>query len=190
VSAAIIVEAGLALRARVASAPAVIVAPRRRRRRRRWPAREGWRPLDPAETMEVLRSAPRGALVLARAASADPGAAWLASLPTLAGLASLSLPEPLDAAVWTVALAAHWASEGADDLLRPLAVVCGLWERQAALPRREWGAADLPAPALRPGALARWASRAWRPCTWCRRGGGLASARCVLCGACVAEPAT
>jgi hypothetical protein len=186
VRAAIVVEAGLAVRARVAFAPAVMVAPRRRRR---WSAREEWRALDPAETVEVLRSAPRSALVLARGASADPGGACLASLAPLAGLAALRLPEPLDAAVWTVALAAHWAAEGTDDLLRPLAVVCGLWEREAALPRRAWGAADLPVPALRPGALARWSARAWRPCTWCRRGGGLVSARCALCGAAVAGAA-
>jgi len=184
VSGSLVVEAELALRARVASAEAVVTVPRPGRCLRR-PGRGECRPLDPGATMDVLRAAPPGALALARAASADPGAAVLPALAALAGLTVVTLPEPADAAVWTVAVAAHWAAEGVDDLLRAIVVVCGLWDREGLLPRRRWGAADLRAPAVRPRALARWATRAWRPCSWCRRGGGLASACCGLCGAAV-----
>ena len=53
-----------------------------RRRRPAW-ARGGWRPLDPEVVLDHLAAAGPGALVLARPATADPGASCLAPLARL-----------------------------------------------------------------------------------------------------------
>jgi hypothetical protein len=157
----------------------VTVVPRARRRRR---SRRVWAPLCPDALIDALVAAPRDALVLARDAVADEGAALLAPLARLRGLGVVCLPDSADAAAWTVALAVAWADAGERDLVRGLEVAAAL-PGQEALPARPWGNSGVAVPAVRPRVLARWSTCAWRPCEWCRTGGGLASGRCGRCGA-------
>jgi hypothetical protein len=175
----LVVEQSLAVAAGVRAADPVIVLPRARRRRR-W--RRVWAPLCPDALIEALAAAPLDAIVLARDAPVDEGAALLAPLARLRGLGVVPLPDSADAATWTVALAVAWADAGERDLVRGLEVAASLPGHEA-LPRRAWGQSGVAVPAVRPRVLARWAARAWRPCEWCRAGGGLASGRCGRCGA-------
>jgi hypothetical protein len=182
---ALLAERGLLARAGIEGGEGVVPVPRAERRR---PSRRSprWADLDAEATLETLVAAPRDAIVLARPVDADPGAACLAPLARLVGLDVLALPAAADLAAWTVAVAATWAATGEPNLVRALAVAAALGESEAALPRRPWGASGVAVPAVRPAVLARWAARAWRPCRWCRRGGGLLG---VVCGRCGAAPA-
>lgn len=181
----LLAEQGLLALAGLEGGEHVVPVPRAERRRR--PRRRArWADLDPEATLEALGAASPTAIVLARPADADPGAACLAPLARLVGLDVLTLPAAADVAGWTLAVAATWAATGEPNLVRALAVAAALGESEAALPRRPWGASGVAVPAVRPAVLARWAARAWRPCRWCRGGGGLLG---VVCGRCGAAPA-
>jgi len=184
VSAAIVLEAGVARAAGVEGSIAVRAVLRHARRGR-------LRPLGPEASLEALEDAP-GALVLARPWAADPGAGCLAVLARIVGRAVLALPASLEGACWTAVHAAAWAAAEASHLERAVAVACALpeWSYAPALPLRPWGDGRLEVPAVRPAALARWAVRAWRPCAWCLGGGGLPGAPCARCGATVPEAPT
>ena len=179
----LLVEAGLA-RDGGDGRSAVTAIPRRRRPA--W-SRGGWRPLDPDVVLDHLAAAGPGALVLARPAPVDPGAACLAPLARLRGLEVVALPFEVEAARWTVALAGLWAAAGHPALARALSVVHGLWQAPLRLPRREAAPGEPALPAVRPAVLARWAVWAWRPCRWCP-GGGLPGRACPRCGAACVDP--
>jgi hypothetical protein len=183
----LVVEGALAAAAGPAPAGAGLVVPRERA----GPRRLGppvWRPLDPERALAVLLAAPADALLMARPPAADPGAACLPALGRLIELDVVVLPAAAADAAWAVALAWRWREQGQAGLPRLLDVLVGLAGASGGLPLRPWGAAATPVPALRPAALARWASRCWRPCAWCRRGGGLPGRSCGRCGSAI--PAT
>jgi len=142
-----------------------------RRGRRR--GRGGWAPLEADAVVELLDASDPGALVLARPAEADPGAAPLAAVARLMGREAIRLPPALERACWVVGVAVAWAPEEGPMLVRPLQALAGAAEA---------GTAEARPPVLRPDVLARWAARAWRPCARCR-GGGAAGAPCGRCGA-------
>jgi hypothetical protein len=172
---ALVVEEGLAAAAGGAPTEALIVIPRPRSRRGR-----GCAELDPDAVVEALDRAGAGAVVLARAPSADPGGRALPALATVMGREVVRLPDDGDAAAWIVAMAGRLACGGPDPARR-LQVLAGA-AAAPVLPRRPVGAGAARMPALRPGVLARWAGCAWRPCGRCA-GGGLPGAPCGRCGA-------
>ncbi len=102
------------------------------------------------------------AVVVARPATADPGASALAAIGGLMGAPVVRLPADEHAAGWVVAIAAR---PDVPATARVLEVVVGLASCGGAVPP------------IRPAVLARWAARAWRPCGWCGAG-GLAGASC------------
>jgi hypothetical protein len=161
--------------------PAALVVPRERAGLRRV-GPPVWRALDPERALAVLLAAPADALVMARPPAADPGSACLPALARLIDIDVIALPAAAGDAAWAVALAWRWRAEGQPGLTRLLEVLAGIGAASA-VPRRPWGAAATPVPALRPAALARWAARCWRPCGWCRSGGGLPGRPCGRCGA-------
>ena len=138
----------------------LLVIPRGRRRGR-------WRPLDPDAVTDALAALEADAVVAARPAAADPGAAALPVLAGVMGLRGVRLPCDAVAAATTLALAAH---PGFAACARGMEVVAVLVADGGALP------------ALRPSVLARWAARAWRPCGSCDAGGP-GGRRCCRCGA-------
>ena len=140
----------------------LVVIPRGRRR-------GSWRALDADLVVATLAALDAGALVAARPSDADPGAAPLAAIATIMGLAVVRLPADEAAAIATVAVASR-PGFAASDPRRALEVIAVLAADGVALP------------ALRPAVLARWAARAWRPCGDCLRGGP-GGRRCGCCGA-------
>lgn len=154
--------------------------------RRPWRTKEPWQPVSSDSALSALTETPGDSIVLVRTPEADPGAACIAPLARLTKRPVFTLPEPLDAAAWVVALAAEWSTSGLDRPDRAIAVACGVAAGHGALPAaREEGPA---VPDLHPRVLGRWASRAFAPCGWCAAGGGLAGAACATCGERVAAP--
>ncbi len=141
-----------------------------------------WRPLDPERVIDLLCDLPRPGLVLARPASADPGAACLATTAAVAGHDVIALPAALDEAVWSVGVTLGLVACAGETLGRVLDVICCGPASAPTLPHQEWGPTGLSVPALRPVTLARWAYCAWHPCSWCDAG-GLPGHRCRRCGA-------
>jgi len=183
----LVVEGALAAEAGPAPEGAALVVGRARAGLRLGQA--AWRPLAPEPALAILLAAPPDAIVLARPPAADPGAACLPALARLLELEVIALPASPGVAAWAVALAWRWRADGHPLIVRMVEVLAGLDGSAAALPRRAWGIAGAEVPALRPAALARWAARAWRPCVWCERGGGLPGRPCGRCGAQVPLPA-
>ena len=142
------------------ASPRLLVIPRERRRGR-------WRPLDPDAVADALAVLDPDAVVAARPAAADRGAAALPALAGVMGLRGVRLPCDATAAAATLALVAH---PGFAASARGMEVVAVLVAEGAALP------------ALRPSVLARWAARAWRQCGSCDAGGPVGR-RCGRCGA-------
>jgi hypothetical protein len=178
---AVAVDASLAETLPVEDRAGLIVIPRRRHRRP-WRSRPR-RPIEYDEAVVLLARAPADTLVLVPSRTADPAGAALAPIARLVGLPVLTLPDPPDAAAWTLAVAARWAADGHERLADTVAVAVGLTAEDGPLPRRPWGREGLRLPAIRPRALWRWAALAWRPCEGCRSGGGLPGAACPTCGA-------
>lgn len=147
-----------------------------------------WHPLDRDRVLDLLCGLPRPGLVLARPASADPGAACLATIAAVVGHEVITLPTAMDEALWSVGVTFSLAGCAGDTLGRVLDVICCGPASAPALPHQRWGPTGLSVPALRPATLARWAYCAWRPCIWCDAG-GLPGHRCRRCGVPVTEPA-
>ncbi len=103
-----------------------------------------------------------------------------------AGVVRISLPADAAAARWCVAVAAEISPADHHAVVRALEVLCNGPDVVGRAPRRPWGSEGIPVPALRPVTLARWASCAWVPCSWCARGGAAGYA-CLRCGAPVVE---
>ncbi len=160
----LVVEAGLAAAVAGAPGPDLVAVPRPGRRRRGASAA-----LDPEDVVTALDLAGPDAVVLARPAADDPGAAALPALAAVMGREVVRLPGGADAAAWVVAVAGAMPADtgGAPRRLQVLAGVAAAATRM---------------PALRPGVLARWAGCVWRPCPRCA-GGGLPGAPCGRCGA-------
>jgi hypothetical protein len=175
---ALVVEASVAGCASPGGRP-VIVVPRARRR-------GAWRPVEADAAVAALDRAGEDAIVLARPAGADPGAAPVVAVARLLGHPVVRLPAGDSAAAWVVATATHPQFLG-DALIRRLDVLVGVPAAVAGLPMRPSGHGP-EVPALRPAVLARWAGCAWRPCAACP-GGGLAGASCGRCGAGIGAPA-
>ncbi len=174
-----IVEASIAERLGTATT-ALRVVPRRRRSR--WGVRRGqWQELSSADALDTLVDAPDTPIVLSRPAHADPGAAKLRLLAHVVNVDVLYLPEDVDDAAWSVAIATRLADADRHHLLRALGVVCCGPSAFYGVPTRPWGAAERLVPAVRPVTLARWASCAWEPCAWCT-GGGPDGDQCRRCG--------
>ncbi len=174
-----IVEASIAERLGTATT-ALRVVPRRRRSR--WGLRRGqWQELSPADALDTMVDAPATPIVLSRSAHADPGAAKLRSLAHLVNVDVLYLPDDVDDAAWSVAIATRLADADRPHLLRALGVVCCGPRAFVGVPTRPWGAAERLVPAVRPVTLARWASCAWESCAWCT-GGGAPGDQCRRCG--------
>lgn len=161
--------------------PAVRVIHRDTSPRRPWRTEGEWKPVSSDGALSALIGAPGDAIALTRTPEADPGAACIAPLARLAKRPVLTLPEPLDAAVWVVALAADWCASGLERPGRAIAVACGVATGHGVLPRTAWHE-GMDVPDLHPRVLGRWASRAFVPCGWCAAGGGLAGAACAACG--------
>lgn len=157
---AIVVEERIATSAVAGARGDLMVVPRARRRGR-------WRPLDADRVVDTLSAAGRDAVVMSRRAGADPGAAALGALARIMGTDVVRLPDVETEAAWAVAVAAHPDFGGCDR--RRLEVLAGA------------AASGRARPSLRPGVLARWASRSWRPCARCA-GGGLMGCPCGRCG--------
>ncbi len=150
----------------------VVVVPRRRLP---WYRRgRTWAPLDPETVLDTLAAVPRPAIVLARGPAADPGARCLLDFAPLLAFDLRRLPDCVDMAALSVTTASRADEPGSTACGRALDVLCCA----PALTMCRWERSDRP---LRPGALRRWASSAWRPCPWCPAG-GLAGARCARCG--------
>ncbi len=167
--------------ARIASPPPAvrIVA----RGRSWWRAGESrWAPLRPDAVLDALHAVPRPALVLARPATADPGAACLAPLAALLRHEVVTLPGGEQEAAWAAAIAGSLAGGGRAGVLPAVQVVCRGPQVAPGLPRCGRGAAGLSYPVVRPATLGRWARCAWRPCRWCH-GGGAPAGPCPTCGA-------
>ena len=158
---AIVVEARIASSALGAASPDLVVVPRHRRRGH-------WRPLDADVVVTILSVSGPEAIVMARAAGADPDAACLPALGRIMGTPVVRLPDAEAAASWAVAVASH-PDFGSHDRRHRLEVLVGA------------AASGRSAPALRPGVLARWATRSWHPCERCA-GGGLVGCPCGRCG--------
>jgi hypothetical protein len=90
----------------------------------------------------------------------------------------LRLPAEHTSAAWVVSVGAALARAERAPLLRVLQVLCN-GPAAAPGPHRQWN--DGAVPALRPATLARWATRSWAQCGWCR-GGGLPGSACCVCG--------
>lgn len=150
----------------------LVIVPRRRLPwyRRGWK----WAPLDPETVLDTLAAVPRPAVVLARGPAADPGARCLLDLAALLGLELRRLPDCVDTAAMSVRIASHADESGSTAGGRALDVLCCA----RALSMCRSGRSERP---LRSGVLRRWASCAWRPCSWCAAG-GLAGDRCARCG--------
>ncbi|WP_217913092.1 hypothetical protein [Miltoncostaea marina] len=140
------------------------VVPRRRRRGR-------WATVAADDVVAALEAAGPGAVVLARPAGDDPGAAALPQVARLMSAPLLRLPGAAPRAAWAVAVALHPAFEGHR----------GVRSLEALLS----AGAGARVPALRPRVMSRWAAAAWRPCGRCP-GGGLPGCPCGRCGAAVA----
>jgi hypothetical protein len=167
----VVVERSLAPAASAQGRPIVIVP--RARRRGRWSAIEADAAVD-----AIDRAGPE-AIVLARPAAADTGAARLMEVARLLAVPVVRLPAEEAAAAWVIATATHRQFEG-EALVRRLQVLVGVAAGRARLPSRPVDAGPA-MPALRPGVLARWAGCVWRPCALCP-GGGLTGAACGRCG--------
>jgi hypothetical protein len=160
--------------------PALRVAARRRTSR--WSLRPGgWRALDPAAALDAIVDAPAPLIVLARTVVADGGSGCLRSLARVLEVDVMDLPDDIEDAAWSVAIATRLADAEPEHVARALGVVCCGPSAFAGLPTRLWGPHDRPVPALRPVTLARWSSCVWRHCTWCR-GGGFPGTPCRRCG--------
>lgn len=121
-------------------------------------------------------------VVLARGARVDPDAAALGDAMAALGGPVITLPDELDAAAWSVGLAAALSGAEPGAVVRALEVLCCGPAVMPDAPLRPWGPRELPVPALRPVTLARWATRTWSPCAWCARGGA-PGWPCRRCGA-------
>ncbi len=174
----LVTEAAVAARATAGPRPLVVV-PRARRRGR-------WADLDADAVVAAIADAGAGAVVLARPAADDPGAAALPALAAVMGAARVRLPGDAGLAGWVLSVARH-PHFNDTLLLRRLEVLAGAAGAPSGLPRRtsDDGAS---VPSVRPRVLARWAGCVWRPCPRCG-GGGLAAAPCARCGAPRPEPA-
>ena len=157
---ALVVEERIATSAVTGSDGDLVVVPRARRRGR-------WMPLDADRVVATLSALRRDAIVMTRTAAADPGAVSLGALARIMGVDVVRLPDAEAEAAWAVAVAAHPDFGGRDR--RRLEVLVGA------------AASGHARPSLRPGVLARWASRSWRPCARCA-GGGLLGCPCGRCG--------
>lgn len=139
----------------------------------------------PVDAMaDVVASAPASVLVMARPPWVDPASAALAGIAMLLGRDLVWLPPGLAEAGWAAALIARWAQDThGPDLLRRAQVAVGLAALPSCrLPRRPWGCAALPMPALMAESLARWCDRLWAPCTRCAGGGSAPGTPCGRCG--------
>lgn len=136
--------------------------------------RGGWGPVDAEPVLAALDHAGEAGLVLARSPQADPSGAALPCLARARGNEVVILPADHAAATWVVAAAWAWWSAGDAELVRRLQALASL------------AALDSPDAARLEGlgwrSLARMAVRAWRPCGWCRGGGGCAGGDCARCG--------
>jgi hypothetical protein len=176
----LVIEGGIAS-ALAEPPPALRVLPRQRSRAWRC-RRTPWVPLRPDDVLEALDEIPRPAVVLARSAGVDPGAACLAPIGRLLGHDTLVLPDAPDEAAWVAGVACEIDVEDDASYVRILHVVCCGPSIAASFPRRRWGPTGISVPALRPATLARWASCSWQACRWCV-GGGLPGSPCRCCGA-------
>lgn len=158
-----------------------------RRRRPWWRRGTSWAPLDPSEVTDALSRVPAPAVVLARSAAADPGAACLGPLARLLGHRVVQLPSDPGEAAWSASIAASLLVLPDEAFLRVVDVLCCGPATSPPAPRCLWGG-GISVPALRPETLARWASCAWRRCGWCRRG-GLPGRACRTCGTAIADEA-
>ncbi len=129
---------------------------------------------------EQVSAAPR-AIILARRTDRD-----LCRVGRALERDLVRLPDGVDAASWVIAVAVAITRSDRAALLRALDVLCNGPEIIPAGPSRPWGAGGLTVPALRPSTLAKWAVRAWEPCSWCSRG-GLAGRACGACGTMVVD---
>ncbi len=100
----------------------------------------------------------------------------------------IALPEDPAAAEWCVAVARELSPADHHAVVRALEVLCNGPDVVERAPRRSWGPHGIGVPALRPVTLARWASCAWVPCSWCARGGAVGHP-CLRCGAPIRPPA-
>lgn len=98
----------------------------------------------------------------------------------------ITVTDDYESALWCVAIAVELARADHRAVVRALEVLCNGPQVVGEAPRRSWGPMGLEVPALRPVTLARWASGAWVPCTWCDRGGA-AGYPCLRCGAPIAR---
>ena len=135
-----------------------------------------WRPVDPDRAIAELADIAGDAYVLVRADDADPGGSVLGRVAAALGRPVLHLPDKREDAVRLAATAAEFAATagGGIDVHRAIEVICGSHcgeSRHGIVPAR----------AVRPGVLSRWAARAWTACRWCTYGAAL-GALCPACG--------
>jgi hypothetical protein len=160
--------------------PGMRVVPRERTSP--WRGRRRWAALRADDVLRVLDELPQPGVVLARPASADPGAACLAAIAGLLGHHVVVLPDAADESAWVAGVAAELDAGDDESFVRAVQVLCCGPAIAASFPRRRWGPTGIPVPALRPATLARWACCSWRPCCSCD-GGGLPGLPCRCCGA-------
>lgn len=149
-----------------------------------------WRRRPPAvdDIVEVLDQAPHPVIALLRITEDGSEGIVLRRAVDAVGAVRIALPCDAAAARWCVAIAAEIAPADHHAVVRALEVLCNGPDVVGSAPRRVWGAEGVEVPALRPVTLARWASCAWTPCSWCTRGGADAHP-CLRCGAPVRRPA-
>lgn len=158
---------------------------------------------SPREALTVVRSRPRGHAMRGRRlhgsmdAYVEPLARSGASAVVLAGEDDgelrraaralgrdvLRLPPDRTSAAWVVSVGAALVRADRPALVRVLQVLCN-GPAAAPGPHRAWN--DGVVPALRPATLARWATRSWSQCGWCR-GGGLPGSLCCVCGSLICD---
>ncbi len=134
------------------------------------------------DMVETLDRAPHPVIALLRDAEDGSDDVAMRRAIDALGAVRIMLPGDLASARWCVAIAADIAPAEHQAVVRALEVLCNGPGVVGGAPRRAWGAQGVQVPALRPVTLARWASCAWTPCSWCARGGADAHP-CRRCGA-------
>lgn len=139
------------------------------------------------DVVAVVGEASQSAIVLIQPPEGDEDDATMQRVVDAVGAVRITLPDDLSSARWCVAIAAEIAPADHHAVVRALEVLCNGPDVVTGVPRRSWGPHDVGVPALRPVTLARWASCAWVPCSWCARGGADAHP-CRRCGAPIRRP--
>ncbi len=121
-------------------------------------------------------------VVLVRPGRAGSGTAAGIPAARAIGAATVLLPDDMLHARWVAAVAAVWAGEDAEDLVRSLQALVSTLGCDGTSVVRSASSDGAPSAALPLTLLARLMRRAWRPCPHCRGGGGVAGGPCGGCG--------